>query len=100
MQVFQVTISLLGDWLHRGDALQDMDLQTYAKHIQRQAKPMRGTDMQKMLAQPTFACDAYYKLAPGFMQVIQSGHRLSLARFNVPNCVRENVHECEESAKF
>ena len=27
-QIFQVTISLRDDWLHRGDALQDMDLQT------------------------------------------------------------------------
>ena len=31
-QIFQVTISLRDDWLHRGDALQDMDLQTYAEH--------------------------------------------------------------------
>ena len=27
-QIFQLTISLRDDWLHRGDALQDMDLQT------------------------------------------------------------------------
>ena len=43
-QIFQVTISLRDDWLHRGDALQDMDLQTYAESIERQAKPICGQD--------------------------------------------------------
>ena len=100
VQVFQITISLRDDWLHRGDALQDMDIQTYAEHIERQAKPIRGTDMQKILAQPTFAFDAHYKLAPGFMQVIKAGQRRCLARFNVPNCIRENVTEGEENAQF
>ena len=41
-QIFQVTISLRDDWLHRGEALQDMDLQTYAEHIERRRKPIRG----------------------------------------------------------
>ena len=85
-QVFQLTISLRDDWLHRGDALQDLDLQTYAEYIERQAKPIRGTDMQKALARPIFAFDAHYKLAQGFMQVLKPGHRRSLARFNAPNC--------------
>ena len=62
-QIFQLTISLRDDWLHRGDALQDMDLQTYAEFIVRQAKPIRGADMTKILAQPPFAFDAHYKLA-------------------------------------
>ena len=30
VQVFQMTISLRDNWLHRGDALQDMDIQTDA----------------------------------------------------------------------
>ena len=100
VQIFQITISLRDDWLHRGNALQDMDLQTYAEFIERQAKPIRGADMQKVLARPTFAFDAHYKLAPGFMQVLRPGHRRCLARFNVPNCLRENVNEGEESAQF
>ena len=100
VQIFQITISLRDDWLHRGNALQDMDLQTYAEFIERQAKPIRGADMQKVLALPTFAFDAHYKLAPGFMQVLKPGHRRCLARFNVPNCLRENVNEGEENAQF
>ena len=36
---FLITISLRDDWLHRSDALQDMDLQTYAEHIERAQKP-------------------------------------------------------------
>ena len=77
-----------------------MDLQTYAEFIERQAKPIRGTDVQKALAQPTFAFDAHYKLAPGFMQVLKPAHRRCLARFNAPNCVRQNVNEGEENAQF
>ena len=100
VQIFQITISLRDDWLHRGNALQDMDLQTYAEYIQRHAKPIRGADMKMLLKRPTFAFDAHYKLAPGFMQVLKPGHRRCLARFNVPNCLRENVNEGEENAQF
>ena len=72
VQVFQVTISLRDDCLHQGDALQDMDLETCAENIKCRANTIRGTTMQKILAQPTFAFDAHHKLAPGFMQVIKS----------------------------
>ena len=40
--IFQMTVSLCDDWLHRGDALQDMDLQTYVEHIERRPKAIRG----------------------------------------------------------
>ena len=66
-QIFHVTVSLRDDWLHRGDALQDMDLQTYAEYIERAAKPIRGADMQKMVKWQIFAFDAHYKLANGFI---------------------------------
>ena len=99
-QIFQLTISLRDDWLHRGDALQDMDLQTYAEFIMREAKPIRGADMKKILTQPIFAFDEHYKLASGFMQVFRPSQRRCLARFNVPNCLRENVNEGEENAQF
>ena len=98
-QIFQITISLRDDWLHRGDALQDMDLQTYAEFVERRPKPIRGADLQKAFAQPTFAFDAHYKLAPGHMQVLRLGGRRCLARFNVPNCLRENVNEGEENTQ-
>ena len=69
VHIFQITISVRDDWLHRGDALQDMDLQTYAEYIQRQAKPIRGSELRQTLAWQIFAFDAHYKLAQGFMQV-------------------------------
>ena len=50
VHIFQITISVRDDWLHRGDALQDMDLQTYAEYIQRQAKPIRGSELRQTLA--------------------------------------------------
>ena len=99
-QIFQLTISLRDDWLHRGEALLDMDLQTYAEVIERRPKPIRGADTKKILAQPTFAFDAHYKLAPGFMQVCRQSHTRALARFNLPNCLRENVNGGEENAQF
>ena len=99
-QIFQLTISLRDDWLHRGDALNDMDLQTYAEFIERRAQLIHGADMRKILAQPTFAFDARYKLAHGFMQAFRPSHRRCLVRFNVPNCLRENANEDEENAQF
>ena len=99
-QIFQLTISLRDDWQHRGNALQDMDLQTYAEFIERRAKPIRGADTKKILAQPTFAFDAHYKLASGFMQFFRPSQRRCLARFSVPNCLRQNVNEGEENAQF
>ena len=63
VHIFQITISVRDDWLHRGDALQDMDLQTYAEYIQRQAKPIRGSELRQTLAWQIFAFDAHYKIA-------------------------------------
>ena len=100
IQIFQITISLRDDWLHRGDALHDMDLHTYAEFIERKAKPIRGTNTKKMLEEPIVAFEAHYKLAAGFVQVFRPSHRRCLARFNAPNCLRENVNEGEENAQF
>ena len=99
-QIFQVTISLRDDWLHRGDALQDMDLQTYAEYIQRRAKPVCGQDIAKVLRRQVFAFDPHYKLAQGYMQVLMPGNQRGVARFNMANCEKENVNEGEENAQF
>ena len=100
VQIFQMTISLRDDWLHRGDALQDMDLQTYAEHVERQQKPVLGADMKRMLQRNIFAFDAHYKLAATYMQVLKPAKHRCIARFNMPNCLRENVNEGEENALF
>ena len=99
-QIFQVTISLRDDWLHRGDALQDMDLHTYAEHIQRRPKPLCGEDISKLLSRQVFAFDSHYKLAQGYMQVLLPGNQRGVARFIMANCERENVNEGEENAQF
>ena len=100
VQIFRETISLRDDWLHRGEALQDLDLQTYAEHVQREEKPMRGVDLRKTLRMQVFAFDAHYKLAARYVQALKPGSRRCIARFNVPNCLRENVNEGEENAMF
>ena len=99
-QIFQVTISLRDDWLHRGDALQDMDLQTYAECVQRRAKPICGQATAKVLQRQVFAFDSHYKLAQGYMQVLMPASQRSLARFNMAKCEKENVNEGEENAQF
>ena len=96
-QIFQVTISLRDDWLHRGDALQDMDLQTYVEHIERRRKPIRGDDCDKVLRDLIFAFDTHYKLAPGYMQVLLPASRRKIARFNMAKCERENVNEVKRT---
>ena len=53
-----------------------------------------------MIKSQIFAFDARYKLANGFMQVLKPGHRRCIARFVLPNCVREDVNEGEENAQF
>ena len=91
-QIFQVTISLRDDWLHRGDALQDMDLQTYVEHIERRPKPIRGQQMAKGGRDLIFAFDAHYKLAQGYMQLLLPANRRKIARFNMAKCDQENVN--------
>ena len=101
VQIFQMTISLRDDWLHRGDALQDMDIQTYAELVERMAKPVAGSKVaKKVLQQHLFAFDDHYKMSAGYIQVLRTGQERRIARFNLPNCVRENVNEGEENAQF
>ena len=100
VQMFQITISLRDDWLHRGDALQDMDLQTYLEYIERRCKPIRGDDHARVLRERIFAFDPHYKLAAGYMQVLLPANRRKIARFNMARCERENVNDGEENAQF
>ena len=72
VQIFPLTISVRDDWLHRGEALQDMDLQTYVEWIEREPKPIRGAERCSR-ARPIFAFDAHYKLAQAFMQALRPG---------------------------
>ena len=54
VQVFQMTISLRDNWLHRGDALQDMDIQTYAELMERVEKPASGSRLTNGIMQQHF----------------------------------------------
>ena len=101
VQIFHMTISLRDNWLHRGEALNDMDIQTYAELIERVAKPVAGSRVSdKVLQQHVFAFDGHYKMSAGYIQVLRTGRDRRVARFNLPNCVRENVNEGEENAQF
>ena len=88
------------DWLHRGDALQDMDLQTYAEYIERRRKPIRNDDCAKVLRDRILAFYPHYKLAAGYMQLQLPATRRKFARFNRARCERDNVNEGEENAQF
>lgn len=99
-QIFQVTISLRDDWLHRGNALQDMDLQTYAEYIEHAPKPTRGLPSATGRRCLIFAFDAHYKLAPNYMQVMVPAGRRKIARLNMPNCEKGDANEGEENAQF
>ena len=101
VQIFQMTISLRDDWLHRSEALQDMDIQTYAELIERVAKPVAGSRLaDKAVQQHVFPFDDHYKMSAGYIQLLRTGPERRIARFNLPNCVRENVNEGEENAQF
>ena len=101
MQVFQMTISLRDNWLHRGDALQDMDIQTYADLMECVEKPASGSRLTNgILQQHFFPFDAHYKMNSGCIQVLRPAGQRRIARFSVPNCLRENVNEGEEHAQF
>ena len=100
VQIFRMTVTLRDDWLHRGDALQDMDLHTYAEHVHRKQKPARGARLQDELRTRLFAFDAHYQLAKDYVQELKVGPKRAIARFNMPNCLRESVNEGEENAQF
>ena len=97
-QILQVTTSLRDDWLHWGDALQDMDLHTNAKYIERRRKPIPTNNRAKLFRDCMFAFDSYSILAPGYMQVHMSARRRKIVRFVVGRCERENEHEGQEKS--
>ena len=101
MQIFQATFSLRDDWLHRGDALADMDLQTYAEYIERYDKPVRGYHPDSLQAiGELLPFDSHYKLSLRYAQRLKPSSSRSIARFNMANCLRENVNEGEDNAQF
>ena len=73
-QIFQMIISLRDNWLHRGEALQDLDIQTYAELIERVEKPVAGSRLRhNVLQQHFFAFDEHYKMSAGYIQLLRSG---------------------------
>ena len=94
-----MTIPLRENWLHRGGALQDMDIQTYAELMERVEKPASGSRLTNgILQQHVFPFDAHYKMSSGYIQVLRPAGQRRIARFNVPNCLRENANEGEAHA--
>ena len=101
LQVFQVTVSVRDDWLHRGPYLHDMDLNTYVCVIDRVEKPLRGVRLEalrKAFGQ-VFPFERHYKLAGTYMQVLRKNLN-RIPRYVGPNCLREIVNGGEENAAY
>ena len=81
MQIFQVSIQLHDDWLHRRDALQDMDLLTYAEHIERRRKPIRGDDHAN-----SYTTSDWLGPGNGFENVMQGDHDVLKPHVGRPRC--------------
>ena len=102
VQVFQITTSLRDDWLHRGPALYDMDLNTYASHVERTEKPMlhaATTSQPHGKSGLVVPFDAHYKLAGHYAQRVKR-RSTAITRYVGPNCERETVNEGEENAAY
>ena len=100
VQIFRAGISLRDNWLHRGDALQDMDIHTYAEHVYHIEKPAAGSRPDQDGGEHLFPFDAHYQLASRYIQVLRTGPKRHVARFTLPSCKRENVNEGEDNAQF
>ena len=101
LHVFQVTVSVRDDWLHRGSWLHDMDLDTYVCVVERVEKPLRGVPLQSLRKQygQVFPFERHYKLAGTYMQAIRKKTD-RVTRYVGPNCVRETVNGGEENAAY
>ena len=98
VQLFQVTISVRDDWLHRGLALHDMDLNTYASQVEREEKAFLHTAQQAKVGL-LIPFDAHYKLAGNYAQKVAMRSSV-ISRYVGPNCERETVNDGEENAAY
>ena len=101
VQLFQVTVSVRDDWLHRGPALYDMDLNTYVSHVEREEKPLfdAATSAPLRNAGLLIPFEAHYKLAGNYAQRVKLRATV-ITRYVGPNCERETVNEGEENAAY
>ena len=99
--MFQVTVSVRDDWLHRGPVLYDLDLNTYVVHVQREEKPLvhAANPTQQRGLGPLIPFDARYKLSRNYAQRVKL-RSTSITRYVGPNYERETVNEGEENAAY
>ncbi len=73
VQLFQVTVSVRDDWLHRRPALYDMDFNTYVSHVEREEKPLvdAATSAPLRNAGLLIPFEAHYKLAGNYAQRVK-----------------------------
>ena len=69
VQLFQVTVSVRDDWLHRGPDLYDMDLNTYVSQVEREEKAFLHAAPHGN-AGLLIPFDAHYKLAGNYAQQV------------------------------
>ena len=99
MCTFAKGTSGLDDFLHRGMALQDMDLYHYTIFIERTPIPHRE-DVLALHASvgQFFIFDAHYCMSNHFVQTLRK--QRMVVRFVGPNCQRSSVNEGEDNAQY
>jgi len=95
LQQFTAGTSVRDDWLHRGDALQDVDFYHYIEYIERQKKPLQNESKQGMCI---YFFDQHYPMAKSFVQTLRRKH--VLPRIVGHMCPKADVNGGEDNAAF
>ena len=78
-----------------------MDIQTYAELMERAEKRASGSRLTNgILQQHFFPFEAHYQMRSGYIQVLRPAGQRRIARFHVPNCLRENANKGGHNAQF
>ena len=83
------------EWLHRGPALYDMDLNTYVSHVEREEKPWLHAATSSHRQGDTHLLvpfDAHYKLAGHYAQRVKLRCTV-ITRYVGPNFEREAMNQ-------
>ena len=95
LQQFTAGTSVRDDWLHRGDAMQDVDFYHYIEYIQRLKKPLMNESTDVMCI---YFFDQHYPVAKSFVQTLRPKHMLP--RIVGHMCPRADVNGGEDNAAF
>ncbi|MDP7179354.1 MAG: hypothetical protein QF749_13805, partial [Verrucomicrobiota bacterium] len=92
--------NIIDDWLHRGEALHDIDLYWYARYIERVRRPSDHSALATIRLRfgRVFLFDEHYDLSSHYMQIRRKRpHRVRIVG---PNCPRVSVNDGEDNASY